>query len=124
MFDLGKKKTPADLRAKDVKEVLKEFKELKEEFTKVSEELQEMKKQNKMSIQKVGIIRYNPFSNTGSDLSFSVALLDGGNNGIVVTSLYSREGNRVYGKAVKNAKSEHSLSEEEQKAIKEAIKNE
>ncbi len=121
MFNLGKKKTPADLRAKDVKEVLAEFGELKQAFERVSAELEEMKKQNKMSVQKVGIIRYNPFSNTGSDLSFSVALLDGGNNGIVITSLYSRDGNRVYGKAVKEGKSEYSLSKEEEKVIKEAL---
>jgi len=123
MFDFKKKK-PADMRAKDVKGILKEFGELKEKFESVSKELQEMKKQNKMSIQKVGIIRYNPFSNTGSDLSFSIALLNGKNNGIVITSLYSREGNRVYGKAVESGKSEYSLSKEEEKAIKKAISNE
>ncbi|MBU2545072.1 DUF4446 family protein [Patescibacteria group bacterium] len=98
---------------KDLKQVLKEFKELKEEFKKISEE-------SKTCIKKVGIVRYNPFSNTGSDQSFSIALLDGDNNGMVITSLYSRDGNRVYAKPVNNAKSEYSLSEEENKAIKKA----
>lgn len=105
MFKSKKEKQP-----KDLKEVLKEFEELKKEFKEIS-------KQSKASIQRVGIIRYNPFSNTGSDLSFSIALLDGNNNGIVITSLYSREGNSVYGKPIENGKSEYSLSEEEKKVI-------
>ncbi len=122
MFDFNKKeKTSWD--EKDIKKVLKEFEDLKKEFGKVSLELQKMKEENKMSIQKVGILRYNPFSNTGSDLSFSIALLDGSNNGIVITSLYSGEGNRVYGKNIENGKSEYSLSGEEEKIIKEAINN-
>jgi len=111
MFNLSKK----EKQPKDLKEVLREFEELKKEF-------KEVQKQNKASIQKVGIVRYNPFSNTGSDLSFSIALLDGDNNGIVITSLYSGEGNRVYGKPLINTKSEYSLSEEEKKAIASAIK--
>lgn len=122
MFEFNKKEK-SSWEEKDIKKVLKEFEDLKKEFEKVSLELQKMKEENKMSIQRVGIIRYNPFSNTGSDLSFSIALLDGSNNGIVITSLYSREGNRVYGKDVKNGKSEYSLSGEEEKVIKKAINN-
>jgi len=49
-----------------------------------------------------------------------LALLDGKDNGIVMTSLYAREGNRVYGKPIKNGKSEYSLSEEEKQAIEKA----
>ena len=67
------------------------------------------------------LIRYNPFSGVGSDQSFSIALLDGNNNGFVITSIYSREGNRVYGKSLKEGKSEYSLSDEEKKAISKAI---
>lgn len=117
------KKEKTHWEEKDIKKVLKEFEDLKKEFDKVSLEFEKMKEENKASIQKIGVIRYNPFSNTGSDLSFSVALLDGLNNGIVITSLYSQEGNRVYGKAVKEGQTEHALSGEEEKVIKEAIKN-
>lgn len=98
---------------KDLKQVLKGFEELKKEFKKISE-------QNRACIQKVGIVRYNPFSDTGSDQSFSIALLDGDNNGIVITSLYSRDGNRVYAKPLENSASEYSLSSEEKEAIKKA----
>ena len=113
MFKFNKKENSASWRTKDLKQVLKEFEEIKKEFKKISEE-------SKICIKKVGIVRYNPFSNTGSDQSFSIALLDGDNNGMVITSLYSRDGNRVYAKPVNNAKSEYSLSEEENKAIKKA----
>lgn len=100
-------------QSKDLKRVLREFAEIKKEFKKISE-------QSKACIQKVGIVRYNPFSDTGSNQSFSIALLDSDNNGMVITSLYSRDGNRVYAKPIKNSKSEYSLSEEENKAIKKA----
>ena len=116
MFNFRKEKEPQDLAG-----VLKQLRILKKEFKKIEEELSEIKDQSKMSIQKVGIVRYNPFSDTGSDQSFSLALLDGLNNGIVVTSLYSRDGNRVYGKSLKEGKSEYSLSKEEEKAIKQAL---
>ncbi len=102
--------------SKDLEEILKEFRELKKE-------VQELSRKTKTAIQKVGIVRYNPFSNTGSDLSFSIALLDNNNNGIVITSLYTTEENRVYGKPVLKGSSSYSLSKEEEKAIKEAINN-
>jgi len=97
-----------------LKEVLKQFEELKKEVKEIS-------RISSFSVQRVGIIRYNPFSEVGSDQSFSVALLDRDNNGVVISSLYSRDGNRVYGKPVKNGKSEYSLSGEEKKAIEKAV---
>lgn len=112
----GKKKEP-----KDTSEILKEFNNLKKEFDSVSKELKDLKEKSNLHLQKIGMIRYNPFSNVGGDQSFSVALLDKKNNGIVITSLYAEGGNRVYGKIIENAQSQHSLSQEELKAIKKAI---
>jgi len=109
MFNLFKK----DKEPKDLKEVLKQFEELKERVEKISQN-------SKASVQKVGVVRYNPFSGVGGDQSFSIALLDGNNNGTVITSLFSREGNRVYGKPIKDGTSEYSLSSEEKKAIEKA----
>ena len=74
-----------------------------------------------ISIQRVGIVRFNPFKDVGGDQSFSIALLDKNNDGIVISSLYSREGTRVYAKPIKNGTSEYHLSEEEKKAITKAI---
>lgn len=116
MFNLFKK----DKEPKDLKKILKQFEDLKKEVERISQGLENLKKEGKLSIQKVGIVRYNPFSEVGGDQSFSIALLDGNNDGVVVTSLYSREGNRVYGKPVKSGISEYSLSNEEKKTIEKA----
>ena len=114
-FFKKKKKEPENLR-----EILAQFKGLEENFEKISEELENLKKESKFSVQKIGIVRYNPFSEVGGDQSFSIALLNGNNDGIVITSLYAREENRVYGKPIKAGVSEYSLSEEEKQAIEKA----
>ena len=72
-------------------------------------------------IQKIGIVRYNAFKDTGSDLSFAVALLDEKNNGVVFNGIYSREMSNIYAKPVENGKSSYTVSNEEQMAIDKAI---
>ncbi len=111
----GEKKEP-----KNLKEVLSQFKDLKEGVGKISKELKSLKKQSKFSLQKVGTVRFNPFKEIGGNQSFSIALLDGNNDGVVITSFYSREGNRVFGKPIKNGKSQYLLSEEEKRAVDQA----
>jgi len=76
------------------------------------------------AIQKVGIVRYNAFAELGSDLSFSIALLDNFNNGFVLTSIYGREYNTVYAKPIKFGKSVYPLSVEEIQAIDRAMMGE
>jgi N-methylhydantoinase A/oxoprolinase/acetone carboxylase beta subunit len=117
-FQKRKKEYP--LGQENFHEILGCFKKLEENFEKLSEELEKLKKESKFAIQKIGIVRFNPFKEVGGDQSFSIALLDGNDNGVVITSLYSREGNRVYGKPIKNGKSEYLLSEEEKEAIERA----
>ncbi len=73
-------------------------------------------------IQKVGIVRYSAFKDTGSDLSFALALLDESNNGVVLNGIYSREMSNIYAKPVKNGQSTYTLSDEEQEALQKAIK--
>lgn len=75
-------------------------------------------------IQKVGIVRYNAFKDTGSDLSFALALLDENNDGVVLNGIYSREMSNIYAKPVVNGKSSYTVSEEEQQAIDKAIASE
>lgn len=72
-------------------------------------------------IQKIGIVRYSAFQDTGSDLSFSLALLDKKNNGVVMNGIYSREMSNIYAKPVEAGNSSYTLSEEEQQAIKKAM---
>ena len=69
---------------------------------------------------RVGLVRFNPFEDTGGNQSFALALLDESDDGYIVSSLHSRTGTRIYAKAVIGGKSDTSLSAEEQDAIDEA----
>ncbi|MCD6178031.1 DUF4446 family protein [bacterium] len=104
----------------NLKEVLDCLKELQSNFEQLSSELKELKKESQFFIQKVGIVRFNPFKDVGGNQSFSIALLNNKDDGVVITSLYNREGNRIYGKPIRNGKSPYSLSKEEEKAIEKA----
>jgi len=115
-FQKTEKKEPP----KDMKEVLKELNSLDLKLKKATEELNSLKQQQGFCIQKVALSRYNPFKEAGGDQSFTFALLDKDNSGIVITSLYNRDGNRVYGKPLKKGVSEYTLSEEEKKTIEKA----
>ncbi|HEY4526207.1 MAG TPA: DUF4446 family protein [Candidatus Paceibacterota bacterium] len=75
----------------------------------------------KISVQRVGFLRFNPFPDTGGDHSFVLVMLDRGNNGIIINSLYLREGMRLYAKKVDNGKSKQPLSEEEKKVLEETL---
>lgn len=74
--------------------------------------------------QKIGIIRYNAFKDTGSDLSFALALLNEHNDGIVLNGIYARDMSNIYAKPIENGQSQYALSEEEKEAIRKAIKQE
>lgn len=80
-----------------------------------------IEKEGRMHIQKIGLLRFNPFKDTGGDQSFIIAFLNGENTGVVISGLYSRSGTRWYAKKINaGAGVEHELSEEEKKVIKEA----
>jgi hypothetical protein len=73
------------------------------------------------AIQKVGVVRYSAFSDTGGDQSFAIALLDSEGTGIIVSSLHSRADTRVFAKPVQAGRSRYPLSDEEQDAIRKAL---
>lgn len=82
-----------------------------------------IEKDGLLHIQKIGLLRFNPFKDTGGDQSFILAFVDGNNTGVVISGLYSRSGTRWYAKRVVDGKgTEHELSDEEKKALKEAVK--
>jgi uncharacterized protein DUF4446 len=87
-------------------------------LNKLHRELEDL---SQRTIQKVAVIRYNPFSDTGGDQSFAIALLDSLGNGVVLSSLHSRTDTRVFAKAVQGGRSKYQLSDEEQDAIKKAL---
>jgi len=72
-------------------------------------------------LQRVGLVRYNPFEETGGNQSFALALLDAKGDGIVVSSLHARAGTRVYAKTVSGGQSEAALSDEESEAVRQAL---
>lgn len=88
------------------------------------DEIKGFKERSLQFVQKVSLIRYNPYQNTGGDQSFSVALLDGTGDGIVISSLHSRAGTRVFAKSVKQGKQDQiELSNEERQVIDKALKS-
>ncbi|MCD2346879.1 DUF4446 family protein [Clostridium guangxiense] len=72
----------------------------------------------KKSIQNVGIVRYKAFDNVGSDLSFSLALLDDNYDGVIITSIYGRDESFTYAKPINKGLSRYDLSEEEKEVLK------
>jgi hypothetical protein len=72
------------------------------------------------SFQRVGLVRYNPFEETGGNQSFALALLDAAGDGWILSSLHARSGTRVYAKSITAGRSDAGLSVEETAAIAQA----
>jgi len=111
--------------AKTMQEVLTGLITKQEAHTKglqtLERSLKEVETDGTLHLQRIGIVRFNPFSDTGGSQSFTIAILDGKDNGIIMTSLYARTGNRWYIKHIKAGSCmDVELSKEEQSAIKKA----
>jgi len=100
---------------------LKSVESLSERVDALNKLHHELEHLSQRTIQKVAVIRYNPFADTGGDQSFAIALLDSLGNGVVVSSLHSRTDTRVFAKPVTSGRSKFQLSDEEQDAIKKAL---
>ncbi len=111
-------------KASDLEEVLfeeiKRLKKAERNIKELSKLLRALEKMAGHSIQKVSLIRFNPFKETGGDQSFTVALLDYHDNGLVLSSLYTRQGTRIYSKPIESGKSKYPLSKEELEVLKKA----
>lgn len=94
-------------------------KEVADEALKV---VTETRKELLECVQKVAIMRYKAFDDVGSDLSYSIAFLDGHNDGVILTGLYGRYDSTCYAKPVDKGISRYELSEEEKCVLEEAIK--
>lgn len=73
------------------------------------------------AFSRIGLVRFNPFEDTGGNQSFALALLDGRGDGFVVSSLHSRTGTRLYAKAIGGGASDTALSDEESEALRQAL---
>jgi hypothetical protein len=113
-------------KIKDFKDILLRQKErnkdLDERIDRAFLHIGDLESLAKKTIQKTSVVRFNPFHEMGGNQSFVIALLDNKNNGFVISSLFVKEGNRVYAKSIKEGRSDHLLSEEEKEAIDKAIK--
>lgn len=94
---------------------------VEKENTKIQSYCKELDNNISTCLQKVGIVRYSAFKDTGSDLSFTLALLDEKNTGVVLNGIYSREMSNIYAKPVEKGESSYTLSNEEKEAINKAI---
>ncbi len=75
-----------------------------------------------LASQKISVVRFNPFGDTGGDQSFSLAVLDAHDSGYVLSSIHGRQGTRVYVKPIDFGKSKYQLSTEEDQALSQAVK--
>ena len=89
----------------------------------IKKEIQNIKYMDLEHIQKMSLVRFNPFKEIGGDHSFSLALLDGKENGVIITTLHTRDRTRVYAKEILKGKSAFELSSEEKKALLKAHKS-
>jgi len=100
---------------------LRKTEDQEKDIIKLFEQVKELQDVSQKTFQKIGTVRFNPFSDIGGNQSFAIALLDNRNNGFIISSLYIKEGSRVYAKAIKNGQSDFSLSKEEKEALSIAI---
>ena len=97
------------------------IKEIDDRYGLLVQSMDELYSKVRPCMQKVGVVRYNPFENMGGDLSYALAILDEDNNGFVLNTVMTRESSRTYCKPVTNAISDYPLSDEEALSIKKAM---
>lgn len=116
-----------EVKGVDLQRILEEYLkwagENTENINRLFERLDRVQKDGFFHIQRVGLVRFNPFEDTGGDQSFALALLDEHDSGIVISSLHGREVTRMYGKPVKEGKEDgYEFSDEEKVAVERAMK--
>jgi len=118
---LTKNVDAGDLK-KILEKVLERGSQNQKDILEITKKINWLESDGKGHIQKIGLTRFNPFKELGGDHSFSLAILDREDSGIIITSLHTRDRTRVYMKDVKNGKSSSELSLDEKKALNSAQK--
>ncbi len=112
-----------DIRQK-FEEVLNQIEEFKLGSDEFKKKLNNFEKKGMSYIQRIELLRYNPYDDTGGDQSFTLALLDEEGSGIVLTSLHARSGTRIFAKPVSEGRaSKYQFSEEEETIVRRALQN-
>jgi len=100
--------------------ITEEIKRISEEEKRVDIIIKDLDKRIKTSVTGVGTIRFNPFTNSGGNQSFAIALLNENGDGVVVSTLHARERTSVFAKPIKKYKSDFELTKEESEALEKA----
>ena len=116
-FFVGKKAKDLEDTIINLEEEITKLKKAKENAEK---EIKEINAKLKKSIRGLETIRFNPFPDQGSNQSFAIGMLNEEGDGVVLSSLYSRERMSIFAKPIKNGKSEYELTEEERKSLEKA----
>lgn len=95
--------------------------EVKKETSEAINKTMELEQRMTSCLQKISILRYKAFENVGSDLSFSIAMLDDNNDGIILTGIYGRNESTTYAKPIDKGMSRYDLSEEEKEVLYKAM---
>ena len=116
-YFMGANRRPSHNLEMKIQDYYETSKRIEEKYSKLLDMVTDMDKTDKTKIQKVGLIRYNPFDEMGGNLCFALALLDGNDNGVVLNGIHSRTGSFTYAKPIEMGVSTYMLSEEEIKAV-------
>lgn len=117
LLRLFPKSEDRDIRVK-FEEVMKVLEETKRRYGLVDKRIDEIQLESLKYIGKVRLLRYNPYEDTGGNVSFTLGLLDAEKSGVIITSLHTRSGTRLYAKEVSKGKSNLQLSKEEYEVLK------
>jgi len=90
---------------------------LADEVGSLADRTADLEAEARRSFRRIGLVRFNPFEDTGGNQSFALALLDSEDDGVVVSSLHARGVTRVYAKALSRGRPEATLSDEEAEAV-------
>ena len=116
-YFMGANRRPSANLEMKIQDYYETSKRIEEKYSKLLDMVTDMDKTDKTKIQKIGLIRYNPFDEMGGNLCFALALLDGHDNGVVLNGIHSRTGSFTYAKPIEMGVSTYMLSEEEIKAV-------
>lgn len=116
-YFMGANRRPSHNFEMKVEKYFETSKSIEEKYSKLLDMVTDMDKRDKTKIQKIGLVRYNPFDEMGGNLCFALALLDGNDDGVVLNGIHSRTGSFTYAKPIEMGVSTYMLSEEELKAV-------
>ena len=126
IIEIRLKRIFSGLKAKNMEsliaELTKKTKELEEERKKTELQITSIDKRLAQSIRNIETVRFNPFPQVGGNQSFAMSLLNDEGNGVVISSLYSRDRTSLFAKPIKAGQSEFELTKEEKNVLKKSIK--